>query len=268
MHAQSPRMTQRRGASSKIERPCPQSTIVDSMLSTTDDELSSTMVDMGGSLGDRLRAEREAAKLTQEKLADEAGVSKQAVSKIELGATQNPEAATLSPIAERLNLRETWLLTGRGQKHRTPAFQSNVEVGPDVRPANLAPVTGRVRGGDHGYIEEEQNPVGYSDELVPYHGIDPNAFGLRVIGDSMHPRYKHGEYIVACPNLPVRQGHYVYVTLHDGRKLVKELGKDHGDAYDFHSVNQEHKVITLEKAKIAGLYRVYGPVEPDAIVHR
>lgn len=83
-----------------------------------------------------------------------------------------------------------------------------------------------------------------------------DAFSLRVVGNSMDPRYKHGELIIVCPNMPCSQGNYVYVALHDGRKLVKQLGKDHGDAYDFLSVNQEHKTLTIEKEKIAGMYRV------------
>lgn len=67
-------------------------------------------------LGERLKRERQAARLTQQQLADEAGVSKQAVSAIETGGTKDPSAATLDPICRRLGLRQAWLITGRGTK--------------------------------------------------------------------------------------------------------------------------------------------------------
>lgn len=73
------------------------------------------MVDVT-TLGDRLKLERQAAGLTQQQLADEAGVSKQAVSAIETGGTKEPGAGTLDPICRRLNIRQAWLISGRGPK--------------------------------------------------------------------------------------------------------------------------------------------------------
>lgn len=176
--------------------------------------------------------------------------------------------AELLDVAVKMEINPVWLDKGTGPKGLLHSVESNVEEGPSIRKANFAPVTGRVRGGDGGYIEEEQYPVGYSDELVPFHGTDPNAFGLRVVGDSMSPRYKHGEFIVASPNKPCSQGQYVYVALTDGRKLVKQLGRDLGDAVELLSVNEEHKPLTILKATIAAMYRVHGPVESDAVIHR
>jgi transcriptional regulator with XRE-family HTH domain len=85
-------------------------------MSTIADPAPSTIVDVS-TLGERLRQEREAAGLNQPELAREAGVTKQAISQIENGSTRKPEAATLDPIAKRLNLRTTWLLNGTGPKH-------------------------------------------------------------------------------------------------------------------------------------------------------
>ncbi len=153
-------------------------------------------------------------------------------------------------------------------ERRSSQFASNVQLGPDPRASNLAPVTGRVRGGDNGYIFEEDRPVGDGDELVPYFGRDANAFGLRVIGDSMSPRYNHGEYIVACPNLPYAPGKYVYVALSDGRKMVKRMASEMKDAYRFESLHPSHEMITVLKDQIEAIYVVQGPFDSDAIIHR
>lgn len=89
--------------------------MVDHEVSTTLDGFRSTLVDME-TLGKRLKAARLAAGLTQEQLGKIAGVSKQAVSQIENGTTQNPESKTLDPICRVLKLNTHYVLTGRGTK--------------------------------------------------------------------------------------------------------------------------------------------------------
>lgn len=89
--------------------------MVDREVSTTLDLFRSTLVDME-TLGKRLKAARLAAGLTQEQLGEIAGVSKQAVSQIENGTTQNPESKTLDPICRALKLSTHYVLTGRGPK--------------------------------------------------------------------------------------------------------------------------------------------------------
>lgn len=218
-------------------------------------------------LGRRLREARELRGIKPAELARRAGVTRAAVYQAEADDVKDLKSETLLSYARELQISARWLATGEGQMLED-AVEPNVEEGPELRSASFAPVTGRVRGGDHGFIEEEQYPAGYSDEYVPFHGRDSNAFALRVVGDSMAPRYKHGEFIVACPNRAYTQGQYVYAALKDGRKLVKELGRDLGDAIELLSVNQEHRPITVIKTEIDAMYRVYGPVEADAVVHR
>lgn len=80
------------------------------------------MQDSGGitrvnTIGERLRAEREVAGLTQGALAAKAGVSQGAIGNVEAGLRRQPRA--LLPIAEALGLNPSWLATGKGQKHRS-----------------------------------------------------------------------------------------------------------------------------------------------------
>lgn len=131
-----------------------------------------------------------------------------------------------------------------------------------------APVVGQVKGGPDGFFEELPMAVGDSDLFVPYWGKDPNAFGLRVVGDSMAPRYNHGEYLVACPNLPFARGKYVYVSLVTGQKLVKKMGDETVDAYEFLSVNNSYKPITILKTDIERICVVQGPFDADDVRHQ
>lgn len=181
-----------------------------------------------------------------------------------------PGADRVQRMALDYGVNFEWLMFGAGPKPRNgnQAEASNVEDALPPRELAWAPVVGRVKGGLDGFIEEEAYAVGHSDEYIPYRGKDPNAFGLRVIGDSMSPRYNHGEYLVGCPSLPYRQGKYVYVSLHDGSKLVKRLGQETEDAWELLSVNNSYKPCTVEKKDIATIVVVQGPFEAEDVRRR
>lgn len=87
------------------------------------------------SFGERLRAAREGAGLTQEDLADFVGIDQVQISKYEKSRTK-PQAVRLEPIAEALGKINyiTWLLTGRG------------EVPPVTRPKGAHQKTKRAPG--------------------------------------------------------------------------------------------------------------------------
>lgn len=69
-----------------------------------------------GTLADRLREARSDRGATQGDLAKQAGVSKQAVSKIEAGSTLHPAMSTMEPIARFLGVNVRWLVDGRAPK--------------------------------------------------------------------------------------------------------------------------------------------------------
>lgn len=123
---------------------------VDRRSSTMDDRKRTTIVDMT-TMGARLKDERKAQQLTQEQLADEAGVSKQAVSAIENGTTKDPSAATLEPICRRLNLSMRYVLTGRPPKYVSDPSSQHL-------------------GWDFQKIRQATTLLAYHDEIV---GVSP-----------------------------------------------------------------------------------------------
>lgn len=85
------------------------------MGSTVVHSARSTIVSMENTpatLGERLRQARKDAQLSQSALAEAAGVTKQAISKIEHDLTSSPATSTLEPIARALQVSLRWLLTG------------------------------------------------------------------------------------------------------------------------------------------------------------
>lgn len=125
-----------------------------------------------------------------------------------------------------------------------------------VRPG--VPVVGTAQLGDDGYWHELEYPVGQGEGFVRYPTADPNTYALRVKGDSMWPRIKPGEFVVIEPNGPLITGEEVMVQTVDGRSMIKLLISQRDGLVELHSINGEHKPITLESAQIAKMHYVGG----------
>ncbi len=168
-----------------------------------------------------------------------------------------------------LAVSPAWLSEGAGDMlpSTSPALiaKSNLEAGPLLRPSKSVPVVGEVKGGDDGYLDELQYPVGHGDGTVDYPTADPNAYALRVRGDSMHPRYRAGEYIVVEPNIEAQPGDDVVVALMDGRKLLKELNWQRDGEVQLLSVNNHFGPLTLLDTEIHTIQLVAGRVRRSAV---
>jgi repressor LexA len=120
--------------------------------------------------GSRIRALRIERGLTQDQLAECAGVSKQAVYKYENNIVTNIPDEKLEAIAKRLGVTPGYLLGWE-------AVPGAIPVDPD---SPMIPLLGRVRCGLPLYAEA--NIDGY----VPFHGHPgEDYFALRAEGDSM-----------------------------------------------------------------------------------
>lgn len=103
---------------------------------------------------------------------------------------------------------------------------AEVATGLEIR-ETLVPVCGLAKLGENGWYEEITTPgvAGYVEAI----SSDPDAYALRVKGDSMFPAIRNGWYVVVEPNGTPVAGEYVAVALKDGRKMVKE--------FLFHNIN-------------------------------
>jgi phage repressor protein C with HTH and peptisase S24 domain len=148
-----------------------------------------------------------------------------------------------------------------------PNAQSNVEEAPVLKQNRLVPVVGEVKGGDDGFLEELQYPVGHGEGSVDYPTSDSLAYALRVRGDSMHPRYRAGEFIVVTPSIVAQPSDDVVVALKDGRKLLKVLNWIQDGEIQLLSVNNHFGPLTLQLAEVEFVHLVDGRVRRSAF-HR
>lgn len=215
--------------------------------------------------GGRIKLEREARGITQAALAALAGLpaknGQQTIGALEERDSKRSEHAPALAVA--LALRLEWALTGTGEKYLAKGnghmlnatSESNAQPGPDtLRQLKKVPVVGRAKCGDNGFLEEEQYPVGHGDGYLLIPTRDGNAFGLLMVGTSMEPRYRHGDYAVAEPNATYGPGDDVYVALHDGRKMVKVLAWERADSVRVTSLNDDHPPMVFSRDEIAAIY--------------
>lgn len=157
--------------------------------------------------------------------------------------------------------------TGPYQETQVPAFETNVAAAPALSGTTWLPVVGHVRAGPDGYLEEMQYPVGHGEGYVEYWTKDPAAYALRIKGDSMHPRYRAGEYIVVTPAIEPQPGRDVVVKLRTGQSMLKQLNWIRGGEIQLLSINNGYAPHTISLEDVESIQRVAGSVPPDAFTN-
>lgn len=82
------------------------------------------------SVGDRLKCCREAAKLTQQALADAIGVTRSAIAQVEGGISNSLNAENITKAATRLGKNPLWLATGEGPEDASSAVSDALDALP------------------------------------------------------------------------------------------------------------------------------------------
>lgn len=107
---------------------------------------------------------------------------------------------------------------------------------------------------------EDHWPVGISGEGDPvfsYRKVGLHAFGLRVVGDSMAPRYLPGDTIIVDPELKCDNGSPCVVVLNG--EAVFKFFKDTPEAIILEPMNPKHPDIIIRKDRSVD-FRVVGKV--------
>lgn len=135
--------------------------------------------------------------------------------------------------------------------------------GPD-----MVPVKGTGAGGSDGKNEwngETVDNVARPQSLV---GV-PNAYAVYVHGDSMEPRYKHGELVFMHPGRPPSRGCYVLVQLGEPdepsgpttRAFIKEYVRQTPSKLVLAQLNPP-KTLEIDMAHVKAIHRIVASGEP------
>ncbi|MDD5353443.1 MAG: S24 family peptidase, partial [Candidatus Omnitrophica bacterium] len=84
--------------------------------------------------------------------------------------------------------------------------------------------------------------------IITYPTQDTDAYAIRIDGDALKPRIKHGEFIIVEPNTKVESGDEVIIKSKDGRLLVRTFEYIRDGRLYYTSINENvlKAVISLE----------------------
>lgn len=143
-------------------------------------------------------------------------------------------------LADQSGFSAVWVATGKGNARSAVAPGDGglePEFAGKARPYKKIPIIGTAKLGNDGFYEELSPFEGGGDGFIEMTSQDPQAYGLRVRGQSMFPSIRDGWFVVVEPNGQLRSGEYVLIKLKDGRKMVKELLFKRSGSIEVLSVN-------------------------------
>lgn len=191
--------------------------------------------------------------ITQQQLADISGVSKAAVNAW-INKGTKPSGSALLNMRKKRGINPDWVIDGKGEMFLASGeWEKQQLLSTTYKPA---PVVGTAQLGPDGYWDAMDYPVGFGDGFIDVPSGDPNAYALRVRGDSMAPAIRDGWYVVIEPNNPISPGEYVLLVTTDGQAMVKELLWERGDQISLMSVNDQYGRFTITRDKVDKIHHV------------
>jgi len=119
------------------------------------------------------------------------------------------------------------------------------------------PVINRVQAGYPRDFDDMDYPVGIADDYVRCPDVhDPNAFAVRVVGDSMEPKFKEHDIVVFSPAAEVKNGDDCFVRFSMPHETTfKRVFFEKDKNIRLQPRNQKYPPQIVEGKRINGIYR-------------
>jgi len=139
------------------------------------------------------------------------------------------------------------------------ALQKQIQQKTNVRMLSagvVVPVINKIAAGYPQYFGDMDYPTSIADEYVRCPDLhDPQAFGARVVGDSMEPRYHEGDVVVFSPNRLAQNGDDCFVRFgEDAGTTFKRFYQDDEKAVRLQPLNSKYAAETYPADIITGLW--------------
>lgn len=141
-------------------------------------------------------------------------------------------------------------------------YRAPLEEGPEfTKRWQTVHIKGAAQLGPDGYWDALSDDQGCVD--VP--SSDPDAYALRVKGDSMMPAIRSGWVVWCEPNRALVPSEYVMVRTEDGQCMVKELLYINDREVSLMAVNGAFGRLTIPIEQVEQIHHVGGIVAPSKI---
>ena len=131
------------------------------------------------------------------------------------------------------------------------------QPGVSLAAARLVPVINKVAAGYPSDFDDLDYPVGVADDYVRCPDLhDANAFAVRVVGDSMTPKFRQGDIVVFSPAAEVHNGDDCFVRFTMPHETTfKRIFFEPNAKVRLQPRNDEYPPQIVDGKRINGLYR-------------
>jgi len=126
-----------------------------------------------------------------------------------------------------------------------------------LKPGQLVPVINKILAGYPVDFDDLGYPVGFADDYVRCPDLhDPNVFAVRVVGDSMEPKFFEGDIVVFSPGTEIQNGDDCFVRLTMPHETTfKRVFFDNDEKLRLQPRNDKYAPLIIEGNRVNGLYR-------------
>jgi SOS-response transcriptional repressor LexA len=121
----------------------------------------------------------------------------------------------------------------------------------------LVPIINKVSAGYPTEFNDLDYPVGVADDYVRCPDLhDPNAFAVRVVGDSMEPRFFEGDIVIFSPAVEVQNGDDCFIRFTMPHETTfKRVFFEKEDKIRLQPRNERYSPMVVDGHRIDGIYR-------------
>jgi phage repressor protein C with HTH and peptisase S24 domain len=233
-----------------------------------------------------IREKRKKLGLTLEKLSEMAGCSKPYLSTIERGKVAPPARPLIEKLENLLGFGSGELLEKaymqrmpdklrediEAYKQENARLRSIIDVLSKQNRANeqpvlsedstlaaegFVPIINRVAAGYPAEFDDLGYPVGYADDYIKCPDLaDPNAFAVRIVGDSMLPDYNEGDIVVFSPSRAVDNGDDCFVRFAQPHETTfKRVYFQDDGTIRLQPRNHQYPPMVVDQQRINGIYK-------------
>jgi len=205
---------------------------------------------MGITLADNVQFLLADRGMTQRQLSSVSGVSLNTINRWCNGRARRPSGAAVAAVARALEVSPQELL-----HEDLAARAASANVGPaDI--GRRVPVISDVPAGDPVEVLDDL-PVGegYDYVFCPAEMNDPNAFALRLNGDSLEPRFSNGDVAIVSPNRPFQERDLVVAKI-TGESVTCKYIRTRAATVTLSPGNPQYAPRILHRSEIRWIYPV------------
>jgi len=119
------------------------------------------------------------------------------------------------------------------------------------------PLAQYAKAAGRGLFDDSGHPVGKGWDEIDAPGVgDPNAFALKINGNTLAPAYRAGDIVVVSPDADLHRGDRVIVKTRTGDLLAKELVRQSGQKVELKAIGGSPASRSLPKGDVAWMARI------------